>query len=212
MTMPAFSAIRGAFDKEGIQTMSDRNPKTRALSGVKALAFGAALGALIAGVAASDARAGSCGDGCMTLCNKTGSTVWIATLHRVGGMGCAFSGNGCASVTEGWWKLDPGTCFEPDSALFWETFYSIFREAADGSRIYPQWSKDQAVLDGSKYKGLSGYSGYSMCVDRHKAFRREVSGKPIKAFTATCPSGYEKSPVNLYTRAEAGYNLSYSIK
>ena len=192
--------------------MSGTKLKMRAPANVKAMAVGAALGALIAGVAASDAKAGSCGDGCMTLCNKTGSTVWIATLHRVGGLGCALSGNGCASVTEGWWRLDPGKCFEPDAALFWETYYSVFREAPDGSRVYPQWSQDKAVLSGRKSKGLSGYSGYSMCVDKDNAFRRRISGKPIKAFNETCPSGYVKSPVNLYTRAEVDYNLTYSIR
>ena len=51
-----------------------------------------------------------------------------------------------------------------------------------------------------------------MCVDKKNAFRRKVSGKVIAAFRETCPAGYEKSPVNLYTRAEAGYDLSYSIK
>ncbi len=192
--------------------MLDTNPKTRSLSGAKAIAFGAAFGAFIVGGAVSDAKAGSCGDGCMTLCNKTGSTVWVATLHRVGGLGCAFSGNGCASVTEGWWKLDPGKCFEPDAALFWETYYSIFRKAPDGSWVYPQWSQDKAVLSGKKSKGLSGYSGYSMCVDKDNAFRRKISGRPINAFNETCPSGYIKAPVNLYTRAEVDYNLSYSIK
>ncbi len=181
----------------------------RALPGAKIVA--AACTALIASMSGA-AKAGSCNDGCMSLCNKTGNTVWVATLHVKGSLGCAFSGNGCSTISEGWWKLAPGKCFEPDADLFWETYYSIFTKASDGSWRYPQWPKDQALLKGNKYKGLSGYSGYSMCVDKKKAFRRKVSGKVIAAFRETCPAGYEKSPVNLYTRAEAGYDLSYSIK
>lgn len=156
-------------------------------------------------------RRTDCSDGCVTLCNKSDKTAHIATLHREGGFMCPLSGNGCNVEVEGWWRLKPGQCYQPNMGLFWETYYSVVH-ISNGTRTYPTWSRDERLLSGDKYRGLSGHSGYSICVKKYDNFHRKISGKPISAFNETCPVGYEKSKVNLYTRGSVDYDLTYSIK
>ena len=158
----------------------------------------------------NNTQAGDCDNGCITLCNKSSKTITIATANPDGGMTCAFSGSGCRTNTEGWWTLKPGQCYQPNADLYWSTYYSIAHISSDGKWSYPSWPEDKAVLNGRK--GLSGYSGFSICVKKGPAFRREVRGKPITAFNETCPTGYVKSPVNLYTMGEIDYDLTLSIR
>lgn len=171
-----------------------------------------ALSYFIIAVLLGQARADNCANGCITLCNNTEQKVTIATANPKGGLGCAFSGNGCRVAIEGWWNLEPGQCYQPNADLYWSTYYSVVKISPSGDWLYPSWEKDQALLDGDKSKGLSGYSGYSICVNKQKGFRREVSGKMIDAFTEACPAGYKKSLVNLYTSGQVDYDLTYSIK
>lgn len=178
------------------------------ISGLKLIGLSAVLFTAMA----ASAFAGGCNDGCITLCNKSPKTVHIATLHSTGLFACALSGTGCGVEMEGWWRLKSGECYQPNAALYWETFYSIVHISSNGARAYPSWSKDEALLNGDRSRGLSGYSGYSICVKKNDSFRRKISGRPINAFNETCPAGYEKSKVNLYTRGEVNYDLTYSIK
>ena len=165
---------------------------------------------LLCEVLANIGHAADCDNGCITLCNNSSRKLTIATANPDGGMMCAFSGSGCQTNIEGWWNLEPGQCYEPNADLYWSTYYSIVHISPEGEWSYPSWSVDQDVLNGSK--GLSGYSGFSICVNKNSAFRREVSGKPIVAFNETCPTGYVKSPLNLYTTGEIDYDLTLSIK
>ncbi len=181
-------------------------------NGVTAMAnvFFVASVLILFGALVNNAYADDCDDGCITLCNNSSKRVTIATANPDGGIGCALTGNGCRMNIEGWWNLEPGQCYQPNASLYWSTYYSIANISNDGVWSYPSWPEDKTVLNGSK--GLSGYSGYSICVNKDNSFRREVRGKAISAFNETCPAGYVKSPVNLYTSGEIDYDLTLSIK
>lgn len=154
----------------------------------------------------------SCKYGCITLCNKTNKTYTITTAHL---QSATTRGNksGIARVEiEGWWELKPEQCYKPQAALYWQTYYSIAHKSPNGKWIYPQWDVDQAVLNGSKGKGMSGYRNGFLCIKKSDHFRRFVPGSIKSAFKEACPKGYQKAPVNLFTEGQVDYDLTYTLK
>ncbi len=154
----------------------------------------------------------SCKYGCITLCNKTNKTYTIATAHMQSST-TRRNESGIARVEiEGWWELKPDQCYKPQAALYWQTYYSIAHKSPNGKWVYPQWNVDQAVLDGSKGKGMSGYRNGSMCIKKSDHFRRHLPGKIKSALKEVCPKGYLKAPINLFTEGQADYDLTYTLK
>jgi len=154
----------------------------------------------------------SCKYGCITLCNKSDKTYTIATAHM---QSSSTRGNrsGIDRVEiEGWWELKSGQCYQPQTALYWQTYYSIAHKSSSGKWIYPQWNVNQAVLDGSKGKGMSGYRNGSFCIKKSDHFRRHIPGRIKSAFKEVCPKGYRKAPVNLFTEGRADYDFTYRLK
>lgn len=163
---------------------------------------------LFTGVKAS---ARDCSNGCLTLCNKLRSTVYIAVATMDGPLSCPFSRKKCHVNVQGWWKLKPGQCYKPERGYWAETYYSIEAVSSDGKRKFPSWKQNQALLRGDRQSGMSGYSGYSICV-QSKPFKQRIKGKLKVAFRKDCPKGYRKSPLNLYTRKPTDRNATFSIR
>ncbi len=162
----------------------------------------------------SVANAADCSNGCVKLCNKTGEKVTMAIAYMDGPLSCPFSGKGCYVKTEGWWTLENGQCFTPETGYWWITQYSIAEvDRNTGKRRYPSWPVKERLLSGDIHSGMSGYyPGTTMCVKKNDVFSRTVSGRVNDAFNKTCPAGYDKSKVNFYTRGKPDTIATYTLR
>ncbi len=155
-----------------------------------------------------------CDDGCVKLCNESAHTYSIAAAHMQSA-GLTYGSrieHGNRVEIEGWWELKPGKCFYSPTALFWRTYYSVARISGNGKWYYPEWKINQALLEGKERRGMSGVRNRSMCVNKSGKFLHHIPGRIDNAFGETCPRGYVKAPVNLYTEGEVDYRATYSIK
>ncbi len=153
-----------------------------------------------------------CKHGCITLCNKSDRIYTIATAHLRSAYARGNTFGTDMVEIEGWWQLKPGQCYNPQAALYWQTYYSIAHKSSSGKWIYPQWDVDPAVLDGSKWKGMSGYRDATICIKKSGHFRRHLAGDITSAFKEVCPPGLQKAPVNLFTVGQVDYDVTYTIK
>ena len=149
-----------------------------------------------------------CDHGCVKLCNESDHTYTIATAHM---QSAGRTHDGRVEI-EGWWKLKPGDCFYSPTALFWRTYYSITRISSNGKWYYPNWEINRALLERREKSGMSGIRNRSICVNKSGKFLHHLPGRIGNAFAETCPRGYVKAPVNLYTEGEVNYRMTYSIK
>jgi len=155
-----------------------------------------------------------CDDGCVKLCNESSHTYTIAAAHMQSA-GRTYGSrveHGNRVEIEGWWELKPGKCFYSPTALFWQTYYSVARISRNGKWYYPKWEINQALMERKERRGMSGVRNRSMCVNKSGEFLHHIPGRIDNAFGETCPRGYVKAPVNLYTEGEVDYRATYSIK
>lgn len=155
-----------------------------------------------------------CDGGCVKLCNESSHTYTIAAAHMQSA-GLTYGSrieHGNRVEIEGWWELKPGKCFYSPTALFWQTYYSVARISPNGKWYYPELEINQALMERKERRGMSGVRNRSMCVNKSGEFLHHIPGRIDNAFGETCPRGYVKAPVNLYTEGEVDYRATYSIK
>ena len=143
-----------------------------------------------------------CRYGCVTLCNESATIYTIATSH----LRWRDEGAGREVEVEGWFKLKPNQCYPPQTKIYWWTYYSVAVISKNGKWSFPQWPVKKELMDGKKNQGLSGVRKRSMCVKKTDKFMRRVPGKFDAIFNKSCPKGYVKVPVNLFTQGREGIN------
>ena len=144
-----------------------------------------------------------CRYGCVTLCNESATTYTIATSH----LRWRDEGVGREVEVEGWFKLKPNHCYPPQVKIYWWTYYSVAVISKNGKWTFPRWPVKKALMNGRKKSGMSGVRGFSMCVKKTDKFMRRVPGKFNAIFNKSCPKGYVKVPVNLFTQGREGSDL-----
>lgn len=156
---------------------------------------------------ASAAKAGD-----VVICNKRSETFDVASFWKTGPLSCALSARGCSIASSGWWRIGPGQCTRPTTAIYAETHLAIVTRDAN-NRLYPaEFPVNARVLNTPRRRGSSGLGGQVEACVKRGDFRRTISGNWGNAFNQACPADYISLPLSMLVRASGDGNEIVNIR